>query len=86
MLASDAQKYYTLKYINYNRDARTPRKPFLINDGFFKYTRNPNYLGEIMLYLGFFNLTGHWIAYCVGLNAWIVLFSVRMAQKDSSLR
>jgi len=57
MLASDAQKYFTLKYINYHRDPKAPAKPFLINDGFCRYTRNPNYLGEMMLYFGFFNLT-----------------------------
>lgn len=39
MLVSDAQKYYTLKY-----------KKGLISDGMFYATRNPNYLGEIMLY------------------------------------
>lgn len=40
MLLSDSQKYYTLKY-----------KKGLISDGMMKYTRNPNYLGEVMHYL-----------------------------------
>jgi steroid 5-alpha reductase family enzyme len=39
MVASDAQKYYTLKY-----------KKGLINEGMFYATRNPNYLGEMLLY------------------------------------
>ena len=39
MLLSDSQKYYTLKY-----------KKGLISDGMMKYTRNPNYLGEVMIY------------------------------------
>ena len=39
MIASDAQKYYTLRY-----------KKGLISDGLFYATRNPNYLGEMMLY------------------------------------
>ena len=34
MLVSDCQKYFTLKY-----------KKGLIQNGMFKYTRNPNYLG-----------------------------------------
>ncbi len=46
MLVSDAQKYYTLKY-----------KKGLISDGMFYATRNPNYLGEIMLYRIFYVLT-----------------------------
>lgn len=86
MLASDAQKYFTLKYINYHKDAKTPKKPFLIEEGFARYTRNPNYLGEIMLYFAFFNLTQHWISYSIGLFVWFGIFSVRMAQKDASLR
>lgn len=35
---SDAQKYYTLKY-----------KTGLITEGFFTRSRNPNYLGEILI-------------------------------------
>jgi protein-S-isoprenylcysteine O-methyltransferase Ste14 len=42
MMVSDAQKYYVLK-----------QKRGLITDGMMKYTRNPNYLGEIMLYCSF---------------------------------
>ena len=37
---SDAQKYYTLKY-----------KTGLITEGFFASSRNPNYLGEILIYV-----------------------------------
>lgn len=40
MMASDSQKYFTLKY-----------KKGLINDGWFKIIRNTNYLGEMMIYL-----------------------------------
>lgn len=36
MMGADCQKYYMLKY--------APGK--LIRNGFFKYVRNPNYLGE----------------------------------------
>jgi steroid 5-alpha reductase family enzyme len=31
----------------------------LINNGMFKYTRNPNYLGEVMVYGGFGMLVRH---------------------------
>lgn len=86
MLAADAQKYFTLKYLNFYKDPKAPKKPFLIDSGFFKYTRNPNYLGEMMLYFGFFNITGHWIAYSVCLVVWCGVFTVRMAAKDASLR
>ena len=42
MMGADGQKHFTLKH-----------KKGLISDGFFKYTRNPNYLGEMMLYSAF---------------------------------
>ena len=55
MLLADSQKYYTLKY-----------KKGLISDGLMKYTRNPNYLGEIMLYGAFVVLVNDMISYaCV---------------------
>lgn len=42
MMGSDGQKYFTLRL-----------KKGLIKDGFAKYSRNPNYLGEIMIYTSF---------------------------------
>lgn len=58
MMAADAQKYFTLKY-----------KQGLISDGMFKYTRSPNFLGELMIYSSF--------AVCVGtLEAYAIIFSV----------
>jgi steroid 5-alpha reductase family enzyme len=38
----DAQKYYTLKL-----------KQGLIEEGLFRRTRNPNYLGEILIHISF---------------------------------
>ena len=62
---SDAQKYFTLKY-----------KKGLITEGFFSRSRNPNYLGEILIYLGFAMLAQHWLPfvilgffYCFGICA-----------------
>ena len=43
MIGSDLQKYYCLKY----------RPGKLIDYGFFKITRNPNYFGEVLIYNSF---------------------------------
>ncbi|MGF1490163.1 MAG: methyltransferase family protein [Prochloraceae cyanobacterium] len=72
--ASDAQKYYTLKY---NRG--------LITEGFFARSRNTNYLGEILIYLGFAMLAQHWLAYAI-LGFFIaIIFVPNMFKKDKSL-
>jgi protein-S-isoprenylcysteine O-methyltransferase Ste14 len=71
---SDAQKYYTLKY-----------QKGLIKDGLFGRTRNPNYLGEIMIYLAYAIMSLHWLPFLV-LAAWVFGFFVRnMLAKDKSL-
>jgi protein-S-isoprenylcysteine O-methyltransferase Ste14 len=71
---SDAQKYFTLQH-----------KPGLITDGFFARTRNPNYLGELMIYLGFAMLSMHWTGY-IGIVAFFVgAFIPNMIKKDKSL-
>jgi protein-S-isoprenylcysteine O-methyltransferase Ste14 len=70
----DAQKFYTLRL-----------KTGLIEDGLFGRTRNPNYLGEILIYLAFAILSWHWVPFCV-LGAWVLGFFVRnMLLKDKSL-
>jgi steroid 5-alpha reductase family enzyme len=70
----DAQKFYTLRL-----------KRGLIEDGLFGYTRNPNYLGEILIYISFAILSWHWVPFAV-LAAWIFGFFVRnMLNKDKSL-
>lgn len=75
MLLSDSQKYYTLKY-----------KKGLISDGMMKYTRNPNYLGEIMIYGSFITLVNDWISYACVMQVWFIVFSLRMWEKERSLR
>jgi protein-S-isoprenylcysteine O-methyltransferase Ste14 len=67
MLLSDSQKYYTLKY-----------KKGLISDGMMKYTRNPNYLGEIMLYGAFVILVNDFISYVCVMQVWFIVFSMRI--------
>jgi steroid 5-alpha reductase family enzyme len=67
MLGSDAQKYFVLR-----------ERPGLISHGYFAYTRNPNYLGEIIIYASFAmnaQSTGYWI-YLV--SFWLITFSLRI--------
>jgi steroid 5-alpha reductase family enzyme len=71
---SDAQKYFTLRY-----------RSGLITEGFFSRSRNPNYLGEILIYLGFAMLAQHWLPFVVlGVFATFV-FVPNMLKKDQSL-
>ena len=71
---SDAQKFYTLQ-----------NKKGLIDEGLFKYTRNPNYLGEIMIYAAYATMSMHWLPFLV-LSGWVFGFFVRnMLAKDKSL-
>ena len=71
---SDAQKYYTLR-----------ERKGLITDGLFSRTRNPNYLGEILIYSGFALLSMHWLPFLI-LAVWVFGYFLRnMWQKDKSL-
>ena len=61
------------------------RKGQLIHTGFFKYTRNPNYLGELLIYLGFSILAMHWAPLAaIGLFI-VVIWVPNMIKKDRSL-
>lgn len=71
---SDCQKYFTLRI-----------RQGLITDGFFSTTRNPNYLGEILIYLGFSGLSGSLIPFvCLGMICTFV-FCPYMQRKDESM-
>lgn len=71
---SDAQKHFTLQY-----------RPGLIDDGFFATCRNTNYLGEVLIYLSFALLAGHWLPYVI-LGLFIAaIFVPNMLKKDRSL-
>lgn len=71
---SDAQKHYTLQ-----------NGKGLIQSGLFSKTRNPNYLGEIMIYLSYATLSWHWLPFLI-LGVWVFGFFVRnMLEKDRSL-
>jgi protein-S-isoprenylcysteine O-methyltransferase Ste14 len=70
----DAQKFYTLRL-----------KSGLIEDGLFSRTRNPNYLGEILIYTAFAMMSRHWLPFLI-LGGWVGGFFIRnMHKKDQSL-
>jgi len=72
--ASDMQKHPALKL-----------RPGLITDGLFSRCRNPNYVGELLIYLGFGLLAVHWIPVAV-IGLYIaVLWYPNMRRKDRSL-
>jgi Putative protein-S-isoprenylcysteine methyltransferase len=71
---SDAQKYFVLKT---NKE--------LIMDGFFASTRNPNYFGEVMMYLGWGVLTESLVPLGILLGFATLLFYPRMRRKDISM-
>lgn len=74
MMGSDAQKYFVLK-----------ERRGLITTGFFARTRNPNYLGEMMLYGSFALVAGHWIPWVVLAWVWGAAFLPNMWKKDASM-
>ncbi|MDH4016943.1 MAG: DUF1295 domain-containing protein [Actinomycetota bacterium] len=74
MMASDAQKHYTLQ----NRRG-------LITTGWFARVRHPNYLGEMVLYASFALVAGHWIPWLVLLWVWLALFLPNMLGKEASM-
>lgn len=72
---SDMQKHTALKL----------RPGHLVDDGMFAYSRNMNYFGELLIYLGFGLLAMHWLPVVV-LLAFVTIYWVpRMLQKDKSL-
>ncbi len=74
MAAADLQKNCILRY-----------RPGLITNGVFTYTRNPNYLGEIMIYVPYALLAAHWLGWLVIAAQFLLLFLPRMLVKDASI-
>jgi len=74
MVASDCQRHFTLKY-----------RKGLITGGMFRYTRNPNYFGEVLLYVAYAYLAAHWVTWL--LIAYMIFFAFlpRLYRKDVSL-
>ena len=69
----DAQKYYTLRF-----------RSGLIEEGLFAHTRNPNYLGETLIYISFATVSCHWVSFLV-LGGWLGFYFANMQRKDRSL-
>ena len=75
MMAADGQRHWILKY---------RQQPGLITDGVYRSTRNPNYLGELMLYAAYPMLAQHWIAWAI--YAYMAsYFLARMKNKDHAI-
>ncbi len=63
----------------------TLRPGHLIRDGLFAYRRNPNYLGELLIYGGFGMLAMHWLPLAI-LALWVLAYWLpNMIRKDKSL-
>jgi protein-S-isoprenylcysteine O-methyltransferase Ste14 len=72
---SDMQKYISLKL----------RPNQLVQEGIWAYVRNPNYFGELLIYLGFGLLARHWLPLLVILLFVAVVWLPNMFKKDRSL-
>ena len=72
--SADMQKHTALKL-----------RPGLITDGLFSLCRNPNYLGELLIYLGFGLLAMHWLPLVVIGLFIAVVWVPNMRRKDRSL-
>lgn len=71
---SDMQKHATLAI-----------RPGLITTGLFARCRNPNYFGELLIYLGFGVLAMHWLPLTI-LGVFVVGYWIpQMRRKDRSL-
>ncbi|RKF19772.1 DUF1295 domain-containing protein [Alginatibacterium sediminis] len=67
-----------------HKHTQLANKKELIVNGLFSRTRNPNYLGEMLIYAGFAMLALHPLA-LVALVYWWSFFIRNMLQKDKSL-
>jgi protein-S-isoprenylcysteine O-methyltransferase Ste14 len=74
MMGADAQKYFTLQV-----------KRGLIEHGFFRHVRHPNYTGEILLYGAYAVLVGHWIPWVILGWVWLGVFVPNMLMKEASM-
>ena len=73
---ADAQKHFVLAH-------QRPRQ--LITTGLFAATRNPNYLGEILIYSSFNLLAQHWLPWAACAWVWSMIFLPNMLAKDRSM-
>ena len=57
----------------------------LLTEGLWAGIRNPNYLGELLIYLGFGLLAMHWLPLVILFGMVAVIWIPNMIQKDKSL-
>jgi len=72
---SDMQKHMALAL----------RPGHLLTEGLWRRTRNPNYFGELLIYLGFTMLAMHWLPIAVLLGVVLGVWVPNMIKKDRSL-
>uniref|UniRef100_A0A6B2LHG5 Uncharacterized protein n=1 Tax=Arcella intermedia TaxID=1963864 RepID=A0A6B2LHG5_9EUKA len=75
MIASDTQKYFTLKY-----------KPGLITEGWFSRSRNTNYLGEVFLYCSYCIMAQDMVSWLFCTTIWCTYFLKNILDKENSLK
>ena len=73
--ASDMQKHVSLEL----------QPGMLITEGLWGIVRNPNYLGELCIYLGFGLLAFHWLPVAVTAVVVAAVWYPNMRRKDASL-
>jgi protein-S-isoprenylcysteine O-methyltransferase Ste14 len=73
MIATDAQKYFCLMH-----------KRHLVDYGMFAHCRNPNYLGEMMLYSSFAILSNRTTPWVILLTIWSTAFAAMLYSKEVS--
>lgn len=82
---------YTLGiFIHYTSDmqkhmALAHRPGQLVSGGLWALVRNPNYLGELLIYLGFGMLAQHWLPLAIIAAVVAAVWWPNMLQKDRSL-
>ena len=60
-------------------------EPKLITNGFFRYTRNPNYFGEILIYSSFGVTVHHRAVWAALFLIWGTVFAMMIFVKEMSL-
>jgi len=74
MMTADCQKYFTMKY-----------RQGLITEGIYRYSRHPNYLGEMMIYASYALLAQHWLPWVILAYWWSTVFLVNMLIVEGSI-
>mmetsp|Transcript_17857 Transcript_17857/g.20261 ORF Transcript_17857/g.20261 Transcript_17857/m.20261 type:complete len:268 (+) Transcript_17857:35-838(+) len=81
MMMADLQKWIFLK----EKKNGTHHMTTLMSDIWYG-TRNPNFLGEMMIYGSFTVVIDHWLFYVIILYSWCSIIAMRMLAKELSLQ